>query len=308
MAFLHQRLNEEVFRDLDGLMANIDLVTRTLESQGSQESLRLVPDREGASFTRASGVAWRTFRFLEGTVSHDRCPSPEHAHQAALAFGAFQAGLSDLDPARLNVTIPDFFSGPARVRQYRAALAAAPADRLEGLEEELSFVERGCAFLAPIDTAIDRGELPPRVVHGDTKLNNILFDDGSARARCVVDLDTTMSAWSPYDFGDLIRFTSATADEDERDLEQVDADPELLQALTAGWATSTSGFATKAERDLLPDAAIAVTFLIGLRFFTDHLAGDVYFRIHRPGHNLDRARAQFQLARRLVDRRALLTP
>ena len=294
-------MNEEVFRDLDALMANVGLITRTL-TEGGTPSLELIPTREGAAYARLEGMAWRTFRFERDTVSYDRCPGPDFAYQAAKSFGAYQAGLAGLDPASIRVTIQDFFDGRKRLEQFDAACKTADSEQVRGLESELGFAREGERFLLPIESAIRRGEFPPRIVHGDTKLNNLLFEASGPRVRCVVDLDTTMNAWGPYDFGDLVRFTSSTAAEDETDLAQVDADPELLRALTDGWLESTRSFAAPAEHKRLSEAAVLVTYLVGLRFLTDHLAGNVYFRVHRPDQNLHRARAQFQLARRLEDR------
>lgn len=303
--FLHQRMNEVVFGDLDALMANVDLITTTLAGVGLA-CPKLIPARDGAAYARVNGEAWRTFRFERNTVSHDRCPSPDHAFEAARSFGAYQAGLANLNPAQMRITIPKFFDGRHRLEQFAAALRQAPAERLAELAADLEFAHSGAKFLEPIETAIARGNLPARIVHGDTKLNNVLFEaappNGSPKVRCVIDLDTTMSAFGPFDFGDLARFTSATAPEDTRDLDQMDADPALLEALKAGWLESIQGFATRAEHELLEPAAQLVTYLSGLRFLTDHLAGDVYFRVHRPGQNLDRARAQFRLVGRLGQR------
>ncbi len=299
--FLHQRLNEEVFRDLEALMANVDLITQTLAASGTR-GLELIRTREGAAYARLEGAAWRTYRFERDTVSYNRCPGPEFAYQAAMGFGAYQASLTRLEPGSIRVTIRDFFDGRKRLEQFDAAFKAANPERVRGLESELSFAKEGSRFLLPIESAIRRGKLPPRIVHGDTKLNNLLFESNGPRVRCVVDLDTTMSAFGPYDFGDLVRFTASTAAEDETDLALVDADPLLLRALTDGWLESTRKFAAPAEHELLAEAAVLVTYLVGLRFLTDHLAGDVYFRVHRPDQNLHRARAQFQLARRLEER------
>lgn len=307
--YLLQRMNEAVFQDIDGLMHNIDLVIRHLEERLRRpgvddgfHALRLIPTLDGASYARTASGAWRIYRFVENTRSFDLCRSERQAFEAARAFGRFQAYLSDLDPAGLRETIPDFFSTPHRLKQFQAALAADPVGRAASCRKEID-AALSRAKMAPVFLdLIAEGRIPMRIVHGDTKLNNVLFDASSARAVSIVDLDTCMPAYSLYDFGDLVRFTAATSAEDERDLDRVDVNIGLYRALIEGYHEATRGFLTAEEQELMPFSARLVTYTIGLRFLTDHLNGDTYFKTEREGHNLDRARVQLRLLERMEAR------
>ena len=302
---LHQRMNDAVFQDIPGLMHNIRRVTRELR-RGSWragdrelEVLRLVPTTEGESWAELNTGAWRTFAFVEDTVSYDRCLGPEQAFDAAAAFGNFQARLFDLDARGLVETIPEFFSPLHRFRQFMTALREDRCGRADSVAKEVRFVLDRRHLMQVIETGIQQGRIPVRVIHGDTKLNNVLFDSGSGQARCIVDLDTCMPGWPLYDFGDLVRFTAATSDEDEQDLSQAGVDQELYGALSAGWMETTSRFMNADELELMPLAAQIVTLTVGVRFLTDHLAGDTYFKISREGHNLDRARVQLHMVEQM---------
>ena len=297
--YLHQRLNDEVFRDVPGLMHNIEAVTGHLEAKLADDddfhTLRLVPTRTGCGYLSDERGSWRTYHFIEDTESFDLCDSPARARSTARAFGRFQSLLLDLDVSRLRETIPFFFSTPYRLRQFDDALAAASHERRAAAADEIAFVQERRGMADVIEEHLSSGAIPVRVVHGDTKLNNVLFDHGSGRPVCVVDLDTCMPSYSLYDFGDLVRFTAATSEEDERDLSLAGMDLELYRALVAGYLETAGGFLTELERELMPFSARLVTLTIGTRFLTDFLAGDVYFKIARPGHNLDRARVQMRM-------------
>ncbi len=233
------------------------------------------------------------------TRTHDRCESAEQAFAAARAFGEFQAQLADLDVDELRETIPGFFSPGHRIRQFRDALESDPRGRASSVEPEIRFALERAEMADVIEDALLAGHLPRRIVHGDTKLNNVLFDVESGRAACVVDLDTCMPAWSLFDFGDLVRFTAATSVEDETDLALAGTDLAIYRALVAGYLQGARRFLTRKEIELMPFAARLVTLTIGLRFLTDHLAGDVYFKTSRPEHNLDRARVQFHMVQQM---------
>ncbi|HLU39297.1 MAG TPA: aminoglycoside phosphotransferase family protein [Planctomycetota bacterium] len=294
--WLHQRLNEDVFSDVASVMHNVLVVTRHLRrKQGDGRTLRLVPTRTGEPYLRAPSGPWRTYEFVEGTETFDLCRGPDQAYAAAYAFGRFQADLADLDPRELRETIPDFCSTPHRLRQLDAVVAQDPVGRLAGVHAELAFVDRRRSFARLIEKEQRAGRLPVRIVHGDTKLNNVLFDRATGEAVCVVDLDTCMPAYSLYDFGDLVRFTAATCAEDSPDPAEAGTDLTLYRALVEGYRAATRDFLTPLEVTLMPLAARLVTFTIGVRFLTDHLEGDVYFKVARPGHNLDRARVQFAM-------------
>lgn len=307
--YLHQRMNGAVFTDLPALMHNVQEVTGYLAAQpeeGELETLRLVPTRDGAGWFEDEGGAWRTYHFVEGTVSYDQCPDPSMAHAAARAFGRFQARLQGLSASRLRMTIPRFFSAPYRLEQLESAREGDTAGRVEGAAPELAFVDERRDLVRAVEDRLADGRLESRVVHGDTKLNNVLFDASSGQARCVVDLDTCMPGWSLYDFGDLVRFTAATSTEDEPDLGRAGMDLELYQALVAGYLDGTGDLLPPEERALMPLAARLVTMTIGMRFLADHLAGDVYFKVARPGHNLDRARVQFAQVRSMEQQDAAM--
>lgn len=304
--YLHQRMNDKVFQDIPAVMHNIDLVSDHLRRRAMSAAaptgftaLELVPTRERRSYLVTKSGPWRTYLFVEGCSSFDHCTSPERAYEAARAFGWFQAELADLDAAQLRETLPRFFSTPHRLCQFDDALAGDPVARAAACLPEIRFVAARRAMGSVIDDLQKAGQMPLRTVHGDTKLNNVLFDDRTGKARCIVDLDTCMPGYSLYDFGDLVRFTAATSSEDERDLDKVSTDLDLYRALVEGYLSTTHGFLTPQEIELMPFAARLVTFTIGLRFLSDHLAGDVYFKVHREGHNLDRARVQFRMVERM---------
>ncbi len=300
--YLHQRINDHVFTDVPALMNNIAAVTSHLArcygtpaSGGHMRALELVPTREGASFLRNADAPWRTYRFIEGTRSFDRCDGQERAFEAARAFGQFQADLIDLDVARLRETIPQFFSSPYRLRQLDDAIREDRAGRVASSGADIAFVQQRRKLVPVIERAMQDGRFPSRIVHGDTKLNNLLFDERTGRAVCVVDLDTCMPAWSLYDFGDLVRFTAARCKEDEPDLASAGTDFDLYAALVDGYLDGAGSFLTPDEIELLPLAARLVTMTVGMRFLADHLAGDRYFKVAHENHNLERARVQFAM-------------
>jgi len=296
--FVHQRLNDRVFRDIPALMHNVGVVTRHLARAGSGDgltALELVPARDGSDYVVAMGTPWRTYHFVEGTESYDHPKDAEMARAAALAFGDFQIKLSTLPATELRQTIPNFFNSEARLAQLDDACRRDPLGRRADVQAELDFVEARRAQLSVFEDALRAGRMPRRVIHGDTKLNNVLFDSESGRPRCIVDLDTCMPGYSLFDFGDLVRFTAATSDEDERDLDRVGVDVELYGALCDGYLEKASGFLNGFEVEHMAFAARIVTLTIGMRFLADHVLGDEYFKIEREGHNLDRARVQLRM-------------
>lgn len=308
---LLQRINDHVFQDVPGLMHNVEQVTGHLRrgswrAAGELETLTLVRTKLDRAYLKSGADSWRCYNYVEGTRTFNSCTGTQQAHDAAFAFGNFQARLLDLDARGLVEAIPDFFSAPYRMRQFSAALWADPEGRAKSVKSEIDFVQARGRDLDIMEHGLDVGRIPLRAIHGDTKLNNILFDEISGQARCIVDLDTCMPGWSLYDFGDLVRFTAATAAEDEVDLSKVGLDMELYQALATGWMESTHTFMTDDEVELMPFSACLVTLTIGIRFLTDHLAGDTYFRIQRPGQNLDRARVQFEMVRQMESQQDLM--
>jgi hypothetical protein len=306
--YVHQRLNERVFPDVPGLMENIGRITRHLQRRAEADAdaaggdarsgLTLVPARDGADWTRDdTGRAWRTCLLIEGAVSRDCATGPAQARAAAHAFGLFQRQVADLGGPPLRETIPRFHDTPARYAAFEAAVGADSAARAAAARAEIVFARGQAPLARGLADPAARGSLPLRVAHNDTKLNNVLFDAVTGEGLCVIDLDTVMRGVGLCDFGDLARTASCRVAEDERDLARVVVDAELFAALAAGWLAGAGDLITLTEREHLVTAARVMTFESGLRFLTDHLAGDPYFRVRRAGQNLDRCRAQFALLR-----------
>lgn len=308
--FLHQRLNTQVFRDPEALMNNLVRVTRHLREKLREREvpdperrfLQLVPARDGSScHVDAEGGVWRTFAFQEGTRGFDAVESPAQAFEAARAFGSFAEMLADLPPPPLHDTIPHFHDLGRRVEAFEAVVRSDARGRAAGAGAEVEALRRRLDELRRDLAALDVATLPRRVVHHDCKLNNLLFDRVSGEALCVIDLDTVMQGTLLSDFGELVRTGSCRAAEDERDLARVRFDLELFEGLARGYLAGAARLLTEHERRALPVAGRLFSLMNAARFLTDHLAGDVYFRIRRDGHNLDRARAQLRLAEQMLE-------
>lgn len=302
--YVQQRINRTVFRAPEQVMENVARVTAhvlaKLEREDAPErerrALRLVPARDGAPCWRdPAGETWRTWRYVEGARSRDVVASPAEAATAAEAFARFQRQVADLPGPRLHETIPGFQDARLRFEQLLAAVRADAAGRLAGCRAEVDFVAAREAMVDRLNDLRAAGALPERITHGDTKINNVLLDDATGEALCVIDLDTVMPGLAVYDFGDLVRTAATRAAEDERDLARVRVDPELFAAIAAGWLRGAGDLLQPAERAELLFAGRLLPLVIGMRFLADHLAGDRYFRCDRPGHNLDRARTQLAL-------------
>jgi Ser/Thr protein kinase RdoA (MazF antagonist) len=311
VCFLHQWLNTQVFRDPEALMENLVRVTRHLREKlrerglpdPERRCLQLVAARDGRSFhIDAEGGVWRTFRFVEGTRGFDAIESPAQAFEAARAFGAFAEMLADLPPPPLHATIPHFHDLGQRVEDFEAALRSDACGRAVAAGVEIEALRRRVADLERELAALEVAALPRRVVHHDCKLNNLLFDRESGEALCVIDLDTVMEGNLLSDFGELVRTGTCRAPEDERDLARVHFDLTLFEALARGYLAGIGNLLTQHERRALPVAGRLFSLMNAMRFLTDHLTGDVYFRIRREGHNLDRARAQLRLAEQMLER------
>ena len=292
------KINENVFRDVEGLMDNIARVTEHLHrcSSDPRSALRLVPTRSGGSHIKDERGAWRMYDYIDGAICLLLPETDEDFYQSAVAFGSFQQRLRDFPAETLHEVIPDFHNTPDRYRIFKEALARDSEGRAAALSEEIDFFLSREEEMAELQNLRAGGELPVRVTHNDTKLSNVLLDSVTRKALCVIDLDTVMPGLSLYDFGDSIRFGAATALEDERDLDKMTMSLELYRIYTEGFVRSYPGL-TAAELEYLPMGAKTMTLECGLRFLTDHIDGDHYFSIHRPGHNLDRARTQIKLVR-----------
>ena len=298
--YILQRINSAVFPNPAALMANIDKVTSHIIKKstfGKKDStLSIVKtDRGEILHCDSTGSFWRMYDFIENTVSRERVESPADFYICAKAFGEFQRQLADFPASELCETIKDFHNTPARLELLLSAERADVCYRACGARAEFDFAISRRHFCNTLERARRNGTLPLRVTHNDTKLNNILFDAEDGRAVAVIDLDTVMPGYSVNDFGDAIRFGANTAAEDETDLSLVSLDLELFKSYAQGFIEGCNGSLTQEEIRLLPVGAIMMTLECGIRFLTDHLLGDVYFKIHRVGHNLDRARNQFAL-------------
>ncbi|MBR5560154.1 MAG: aminoglycoside phosphotransferase family protein [Clostridia bacterium] len=307
--FIMQRVNNYVFPKPEEVIENIEKVTAYLggiiEENGGdpkRETLTLVPTKDGKKYVIAEdGQLWRMYLFIEGTKSVDLPDTEALFELSGKAFGKFQRQLGGFDASQLHETIVNFHNTPARYQQLMDAVARNDAGRLDSVQKELAFcVEREKDTHVLLD-ALENGEIPLRVTHNDTKLNNVLLDMHSGEGVCVIDLDTVMPGLAAYDFGDSIRSGASTAAEDERDLTKVNISLPMFEAFARGFLAEAGAALNAREKELLPMGAKLMTFECGMRFLADHLNGDKYFRVHRENHNLDRARTQFTLVRHMEE-------
>jgi hypothetical protein len=298
MRYIVQRINHNIFTKPVALMENVQRVTAHLakklnrEPDSGRRSLMLIPARDGAAYYRdAGGNFWRAYVFIEKARTYDAVESPQQAFEAARAFGQFQKLLADLPAPRLHDTIPDFHHTPKRFAALERAIEADEVNRARLAKPEIAFALRHKSITGRLLEA----KLPERVTHNDTKFNNVMLDDATGEGICVIDLDTVMPGLALYDFGDMVRTTTSPAKEDERDLSKVTMQFAMFEGLARGYWASTADFLTAAEKQLLTFSGKLITFEIGIRFLSDYLAGDTYYKVHREGHNLDRCRTQFKL-------------
>ena len=294
--YILQKINHHTFRDVAGLMENIELVTEHLrrKSPDPRSVLTLIRTKDGKSYLEADDGYWRVFRFVEDSICLQQPESDADFYESAVGFGTFQQLLSDFPAEKLHETIPNFHNTPDRYRAFLETLTRDPMHRAAQVQPEIEFALARQAEMAALQNALDAGELPLRVTHNDTKLNNVLFDAKTRRALCIIDLDTVMPGSALYDYGDSIRFGAATAAEDERELDKMEMSLERFRVFTRGYVRACPGL-TQKELELLPLGAKVMTMECGVRFLTDHIDGDNYFSIHREGQNLDRAHTQFKL-------------
>ncbi len=295
--YILQRINHNIFKDVSALMNNIRLVTTYLgrQAQDPRQVLQLVNTRGGDAFLcHTDGSYWRVYVFVEGSICLQKPESGQDFYESAVAFGRFQQMLKDFPADTLTETIPNFHNTPDRYRIFHEVLERDPLDRGAQVRQEIDFLlsrEQEAGVLVEL---MDSGQLPLRVTHNDTKLNNVMLDAKTRKALCVIDLDTVMPGLSLYDFGDSIRFGAATGDEDERNLAKIEMSLGLYETYTRGFLSACPGL-TEMEKEMLPTGAKLMTLECGLRFLTDYLDGDHYFANRRPGQNLDRCRTQLKL-------------
>lgn len=294
--YILQVMNTHVFSDPDSLMKNICYVTKHLESKGI-ETLHVVFTKRNEPFLKLEdNSCYRIYDFIENTVTFQKATDPQVFCNSGYAFGEFQNYLKEFDASVLTETIPNFHNTPIRVRNFLEALSKDVVSRAKECEKEIQFVLERKDTLNLVVEGLQDGSIPLRVTHNDTKLNNILMDADTLKARAVIDLDTIMPGSMLYDFGDSIRFGASTAAEDEKNLELVHFDCSLFEAYTRGYYAAVADSITPKEVELLPYSAYLLTMECGIRFLTDYLMGDVYFATKYKEHNLIRCRTQFKLA------------
>ena len=309
-----QRINHEVFKDPPSMMANIVRITEHIRQklQGTDPAmasrqLSVVRAHTGDGYwTDPQGNYWRIYDFVEGAVTYDTVDSAELAGEAARMFGWFQRMLEDLPGPILHETIPNFHNTRLRFEQFQEVLEKDPCNRAKGVKPEIDFLLEHADICDVLADWVEKGDLPRRIAHNDAKINNVMFDERTHQGVCIIDLDTVMPGLSIYDFGDLVRTAANPAEEDETDLSKVTLDISMFTALARGFAKETSRFLTAIEKDHLAFGGKLITFEQFIRFLTDHLRGDVYYKIHRPGHNLDRSRTQMKLVQSIIEQEAAM--
>lgn len=314
--YILQRLNDHIFQEPIRLMENVAHVTNhiraKLEATGLQDTTRhvmtLVKTLEGADYhVDGEDRIWRCYIFVEGAKSYDIIESAPQAFQAAKAFGAFQRFLMDYEGPRLFETIPRFHHTRDRFETLKRAVERDACNRAALVKPELASAFAYEPLADSLLALTEKGEIPERITHNDTKLNNVLLDDLTGEGMCVLDLDTVMPGLSLYDFGDMVRTATNPVAEDELDVSKVRVRVPIFEALAKGYLEGTAGTLLPAERERLVLSGKLLTFECGLRFLTDFLEGDRYFHIRRENHNLDRCRTQFALLRSLEEHEELLT-
>ncbi len=300
--YILQRINHNVFKQPMKLQENVALVTDRLEKDFSdlrdshrRRLILIKTNDDGICYVDEGGNHWRMFEFLEHTVGYDIVENESQAYQASKAFGAFMNSLSNIPSDKFHETIPNFHNSPSRFRDLEEAIEKNVAGRLESCQEEVKFALENQAITTKLLGLHAEGKIPMRVTHNDTKMNNVLLDTATDEAMAVIDLDTVMPGLVHYDFGDLVRTSTSPAAEDERDLDKVFMRLNIFKALLKGYLTSTKDVLNDLEIENMTFAGKLITFEIGLRFLTDYLNGDVYFKTHSDDHNLVRCRTQFKL-------------
>ncbi len=300
-----QRINTGIFQDPEALMGNIVRVTahlrkKILDAGGDpmRETMQIIPARDGKAFwADGEGNYWRSYLFITGATSYDQIQVPAHFEEAGVLFGDFQGMLADFPAETLAQTIPGFHDTKKRYQSFLEAVRRDICGRAGLVQEEIRFVLERRELAEILGNLQKEGKLPLRVTHNDTKMNNILIDDATGKGLCVIDLDTVMPGLAVHDFGDSIRFGANTAAEDEPDFRLASLDLSLFELYTKGYLLGCAGRLTQEEIRHLTMGARVMTFECGMRFLTDYLSGDTYFKIHRPAQNLDRCHVQFALLR-----------
>ena len=302
-SYILQRINTSIFKDVDGLMDNISSVTehlrgRIAEKGGNpdRETLTVIKTSDGKNYYRCeNGECYRVYKLIENSKSYDMVENPMQFYHAAKAFGRFQNMLNDFPAEKLNETIVDFHDTRKRIGHLEQAIAEDKCGRLNEVKAEVEFALARKDEMGVVMEGMENGTIPVRVTHNDTKLNNVMLDIDTGEGVCVIDLDTVMPGSLLFDYGDALRFGASSGSEDETDLSKIYFDMNLFEHFTKGYLEETKDILTEREYKLLPFSAKLLTYECGIRFLTDYLNGDTYFKIHREKHNLDRCRTQFKL-------------
>lgn len=301
--YILQRMNQAIFTKPWEVMENIVGVTSFLKEKikkagGDElrETLTVIPVEDGKPmYQDAYGDYWRMYYRIRDAVSYDQVESEQDFYESAAAFGNFQQLLADYPAETLHETIPGFHDTEVRYRTFCQAVEEDVCGRSKEVAREIEFFREREETASVLGKLLSEGNLPLRVTHNDTKLNNVMLDQKTGKGICVIDLDTVMPGLAVHDFGDSIRFGASTGAEDEPDLSKVNCDLHLFQLYTQGFLSGCQGSLTELELAMLPMGAKVMTYECGMRFLTDYLQGDVYFKTHRQGHNLDRCRTQMKL-------------
>ena len=312
--YILQRINTSIFKNPEELMENVEKVTDFLREKivaaggdPLRETLTVIKTVDGKNCYRYDEEnAFRMYLFVEDTKSIENSKTPEDLYEAGVGFGRFQRMLADYPAETLHETIKDFHHTPKRVVALKEAIREDKAGRAASVKAEIDFALKQAEWADVVIKGIEDGRIPLRVTHNDTKINNILFDQETGKAVCVIDLDTVMPGSMLYDFGDALRMGGSTAAEDETDLEKVWFEVEAFEAFAKGYLSEVKESLTETELELLPLSVKLMTYECGIRFLTDYLNGDTYFKIHREHHNLDRARNQFKLVADITEKEDLL--
>ena len=301
--YVLQKINTDIFKDVEGLMENVVNVTAYLRGQIANEggdpergTMRAIPTQDGKYYYKdAEGGCWRVYLQIDNVISLDQAENEEALYANGLAFGRFQAQLADYPAQTLHETIPDFHNTPKRYQAFEKAVEEDCCQRVASVAAEIEFIRERKAETEILTDMLKAGELPLRLTHNDTKLNNVLLDPETYEAVCIVDFDTIMPGLTAYDFGDAIRFGANTAVEDEPDTSKVSLSLPLYKAYVKGFMEGCGERLTAKEIETLPVGAKTITLEQGIRFLTDYLQGDTYYQTSRDGQNLDRCRTQLAL-------------
>lgn len=308
--YVIQKLNTEVFPNPGGVMDNCWAVTNHIKAKlaaegvdSDRQTLEFISTVDGKPFYEGEEGTFRVYKFIDEAYTLTNEKTPEILYKAAKAIGKFQKMLADFDAEKLFTVIPDFHNTPKRVENLKKAVEKNASGRADLVKDEIAFAYDIAKMSGAITDAIADGSVPLRVSHNDTKLNNVLFDEKTDDSLCLIDLDTVMGGSYLYDFGDAMRFGASTAAEDCTELDKVNFDLDIFEAFTKGYLESAADVLTDGEKKLIYTSVILMTYECGIRFLTDYIDGDVYFRTHYDNHNLDRARNQFKLVRDMLDKK-----